>query len=432
MQQLKMLGRVSGLGLAVVMLMTGCGAAPAPGAVVAQADVARETAPNVSPDDWQALATGNTAFALDLYQAVRGESGNLFFSPYSISAALAMTYAGARGETEQQMAQTLHFTLSQERLHPAFNALDQTLQAAPTQSEEEKYPFELHIANSLWGQQGYTFRPEFLETLARSYGAGLRLVDFKRDVEAARQAINSWVSEQTKDKIKDLIPPQALTPEARLVLANAIYFKAGWRDPFEEELTANGPFTLVDGSQVPVPMMKWGKAESVRYVQGEGYQAVELPYQGDKTSMVLIVPDAGTWAVFEQGLTAKQLDDILAALDWQQVMVTMPKFRSETSLSLADTLATLGMPDAITPGQADFSGMDGTRDLAIGAVLHKAFVDVNEAGTEAAAATAIVMVATGLPAEPVLLTVDRPFIYLIRDMQTGTVLFMGRLLNPAE
>lgn len=415
----------------VLMLVTACGG-PAAGANVAQADVTREIAPNVSPDDLQSLATGNTAFALDLYQAVRGEPGNLFFSPYSISAALAMTYAGARGETEQQMAQTLHFALSQERLHPAFNALAQTLQAVPAQNEGEKYPFELHIANSLWGQQGYTFRPEFLETLARSYGAGLRLVDFKRDVEAARQAINSWVSEQTKDKIKDLIPPGTLSDDARLVLANAIYFKAGWRNPFEEELTANGPFTLVDGSQVSVPMMKWSKAESVRYAQGKGYQAVELPYQGDKTAMVLIVPDSGTWLAFESGLTARQLDDILAALDWQQVMVTMPKFRSETSLSLADTLAALGMPAAFTPGQADFSGMDGNRDLAIGAVLHKAFVDVNEAGTEAAAATAIVMVATGLPAEPVWLTVDRPFIYLIRDTQTGTILFMGRLLNPAE
>ncbi|NBD36860.1 MAG: serpin family protein [Chloroflexi bacterium] len=416
--------------LTVSVLMTGCmPSSQAVKAEVAQADVPRETTPDVSEEQMAALVEGNTAFAADLYQELRGTDGNLFFSPYSISTALAMTYAGARGETETQMAETLHFTLSQEELHPAFNALDMALEPGEDVTDEE---FILHIANSLWAEKEYDFREAFLELLARHYGAGLRLVSFKTAPEDARQAINEWVSDQTEEKIQDLIPKGGVTDLTRLVLANAIYFNAKWTHPFPKENTQDGAFTLLDGSEVEAPMMAWNKPQMIPHAQGANYQAIELPYRGGEASMVIIVPDAGEFEAFEQGLSGEQLESILSEMETRGVALTMPKFEYKSSFSLADTLAEMGMPDAMDEERADFSGMDGTRRLLITDVFHKAFVAVDEEGTEAAAATAVVVGIESMPVTDVELTVDRPFIYLIRDTRTGSVLFLGRVMHPAD
>jgi len=415
------------LTLALLLILTACvpGLGTGSGKVeVAQSQAERIAAPDVPATDMDALSAGDAAFAVDLYHAVKGEEENLFFSPYSISTALAMTYAGAREETARQMAETLHFTLPAERLHPACNAL--ALELAGGED------FVLNVVNSLWGQQGYTFLPEFLDLLAENYGAGLRLLDFATATESARVTINDWVSEQTEDKINDLIPQGGVTPDTRLVLVNAIYFNADWLYPFDKDKTHDAPFVLLDGENVSVPMMDWETPERVPYTRGEGYQAVELPYVGGKTSLVLIAPDEGEFAAYEEAFTAEHLTSLLDDLSTESVALTMPKFSYDQNLSLADTLAAMGMPDAMDPARADFSGMDGTRSLYIGNVFHKAFVAVDEAGTEAAAATAVVVQETAISIDDTIeLTVDRPFIFLIRDTGNGALLFLGRVENPA-
>jgi serpin B len=404
-------------------IVAGCAQSRAQAQVV-QSKVQRETAPNVVPADLDELVAGNSAFAFDLYQALREEDGNLFYSPYSISVALAMTYAGARNETERQMAETLHYTLAQDRLHPAFNALD--LELAGRGGDD----FKLHIANALWGQTGYSFLAEFLDALAENYGAGLRLLDFESAPEPSRETINDWVSEQTEDRIQDLIPQGGITRDTRLVLANAIYFDADWMYPFAESRTHDATFHTLDGGQVTVPMMAMTESPTLAYAQGERYQAVELPYKGGEMSMVILVPDAGQFGAFGTALDAGLVEAILDSLEPKQVALTMPKFNYDSDFKLAETLAEMGMPDAFGP--ADFSGMDGTRNLFIGDVFHKAFVSVDEAGTEAAAATAVVMQKLAMPMFDVELIVDRPFVFMIRDVETGTVLFVGRVLNPGR
>ncbi len=428
--------RVAMLVVALVMLTSaGCGPVsislpfPAPDSSVAESDKPRNLSPAASAHDLTELADGNAAFAFDLYHTLRGEGGNLFFSPYSISTALAMTYAGAAGETAGQMAATLHFTLPAESLHPALNAYALDLQARAEQATEGT-PFELSIANSLWGQQGFPFLPEFLDLLAENYGAGMRLVDYESDPEGARKAINDWVSDETREKIKDLIPQGAIDAMTRLVLANAIYFKAGWLNPFEETATAPGPFHLLDGSEVEIPMMQ--QSESYGYVIGDGYRAIELPYRNGNTSMLIILPDEGQFEAVEEQLSPAMMTDLLGRMTYGPVNLSVPKFTYESEFNLNDALIALGMTDAFDPGRADFSGMDGTRDLYISDVLHKAFVSVDEEGTEAAAATAVIMSLTSAPmGELITFTIDRPFIYMIRDQQTGTILFLGRVLDPS-
>ncbi|HEX8684721.1 MAG TPA: serpin family protein [Ardenticatenaceae bacterium] len=402
---------------------------------ITQAEAERDESPEVAGDELQTLVAGNNAFAWDVYQQLRAEEGNLFYSPYSISLALAMTYAGARGETEQQMAQTLHFDLPQEQLHPAFNALDLELSSlGQTEGEEETEGeaderFQLNIANALWGQQGYAFRPEFLDLLARNYGAGLGLLDFGSDPEAARQTINDWVSDATEEKIENLIPEGVLNGGTRLVLTNAIYFTAAWASQFEESATMDRPFHLLDGGEVSVPMM--AQTESYRYVEGEGYQAIELPYRGADVSFVAILPAEGEFEAFEAALSGEQAESILGSLAYEEVVLTMPKFTYESAFSLVEILKAMGMPAAFDA--ADFSGMDGTQSLAISEVLHKAFIAVDEEGTEAAAATAVAMTESAAmpPEDPAVMVLDRPFIYLIRDNATGTLLFIGRLTDPS-
>jgi serpin B len=402
---------------------------PAAGQVL-QSDKERVTSPDVSSDEQASLVGGNSAFAFDLYRALKGKDGNLFYSPYSISLALAMTYAGASGQTEEQMAAVLHFLLDQDNLHPAFNWLSAELAGrGEGAAGKDGEGFRLNIANAIWGQQGYEFLPAFLDVLAENYGAGMRVLDFISETEQSRLAINDWVSNQTENRIKDLIPQGVINDWTRLVLTNAIYFNAAWKYPFEKQMTGNGPFYLLDGRPTKAPMMK--QNGSFGYTEGEGYQAVELPYDGDELSMVVLLPAQGNFEAFEAGLQAGQTNDVISDLTTTRIALTMPKFEFESEFSLKDTLTGMGMPDAFSPDEADFSGMTGNRELSISDVIHKAFIAVDEAGTEAAAATAVIVGTRSMPAEPqVKVTIDRPFIFLIRDIGTGAILFVGRVMNP--
>jgi serpin B len=391
---------------------------------ISPADTAPADAREVSE-----VVAGNTAFALDLYQVLRQQEGNLFYSPHSLSLALAMTYAGARGETEAQMAEVMHYTLSQARLHPAFAALAEALASrGQGAAGREGEGFRLNVANALWGQEGYAFLDSFLEVVDRAYGAGLRRVDFVGAPEEARLTINDWVAKETEDRITDLIPQGVIDAMTRLVLTNAIYFNAAWAEPFEEGMTRDGPFYLLDGRQVSVPMMR--QTTSLGYAREQGYQVVELPYDGHQLSMVILLPDAGELEAFEASLDAPVLEASLDALSYQSVALAMPRFEFSAKFRLEETLAALGMVDAFSDA-ADFSGMTGNRELFLSAVLHQAFVSVDEAGTEAAAATAVVAKLTAAPVEPVEVTVDRPFLFLIRDLETGAVLFLGRVVDPS-
>jgi len=415
----------------IVVAMVGLVACaqPVSGEVI-RSEKQRVTSPDVNKADLTTLVAGNSAFAFDLYQALSEADGNLFYSPYSISLALVMTYAGARAETAQQMADTLHFTLANNRLHPAFNWLDIELASRGEGAEgKDEGGFRLNIVNAIWGQKDYEFLSQFLDTLAENYDAGLRPLDFAKAPEESRMTINNWVSDQTEGRIKDLIPQGLIDTWTRLVLTNAIYFNAAWQYPFKEEMTEDGPFYLLDGGEVTIPMMR--QMETFGYASGDMYQVVELPYDGRGLSMVILLPRAGKCKAFETSLDYQRMDAIIKGLEYQRVRLTMPKFEFESYFSLGETLAAMGMPDAFLWGVADFSGMTGNRDLFIGDVIHKAFVSVDEAGTEAAAATAVVMPTAGPPEEPVEVTVDRPFIFLIRDIDTGSILFIGRVVNPS-
>lgn len=399
---------------------------------VLESKAARVMDPQAPDVDVQTLSKGNQSFAFDMYHALAGKPGNLFISPYSISQALAMTYAGARGATADEMQATLHFDLPSERLHPAFNELDLRLRAAAGGGKAgESQKFQLNVANSLWGQQDYEFLPEFLDLLAMNYGAGLRLVDFANDTEGARQAINAWAERETQEKIKEVLKPGMLTSDTRLALANAIYFYGDWMYPFQADATRDEPFSLLDGRTVNVPMMRYEDFEMLNYFAGDGFQAVEMPYVGDSASMLLLVPDAGNFEPFEAGLTQAQLEQTIEAMAPVDVSLVLPKFKFEDNMLLSDPLVSLGMPLAFSGG-ADFSGMNGKGGLNIGQVIHKTFVAVDEKGTEAAAVTVVAMTesAMPMPKQPIILVVDRPFIFLIREQNTGTILFIGRMLNP--
>ena len=426
--------------LVVAGVLPACGGLPGAGAAVAEArsDAARDTSPDVGDAELGELASGNTTFAFDLYQALRAGDGNIVYSPYSISAALAMTYAGARGETEQQMADTLHFTLPQDTLHPAFNAVDLALagrsQAAGGEGDDLQ-GFQLNVANALWGQESYPFAADFLDLLALNYGAGMSLMDFQTAPDDSRQVINNWVAEQTEDRIQDLLPEGSIDSSTRLVLTNAIYFYSDWLYPFPAEGTADAPFTLLDGSEVTVPMMNQGEPEPLRYGAGEDYQAVEIPYEGNEIAMLILLPNEGQFETFEASLDAARLEAIQSDLSaGDMIILSMPRFEFATpSISLKDVFIGLGMTIPFS-GDADFSGMvEGGQNpgLAISDIFHKAFIRVDEEGTEAAAATAVVMFETAIVAdEPVVVRADRPFIFMIYDRPTGTILFMGRVLDP--
>jgi serpin B len=384
------------------------------------------------------LVAGNTDFALDLYGVLAPESdGNLLVSPYSISQAFAMTDAGAEGQTAEQMASTLHFTLDQSALPAAFQALNDDLVTRGTAdaSEYGDPARALQIANGLWGEQTFPFSPKFSQELAVYYGAPLQPADFKNDPEGVRAAINAWVADHTEGKIDEIVPEGLLTPDSRLVLANAIYFYGGWLNTFDESATADDDFHLTDGATASVPFMH--QQEEFAYADAGDFQVVDLPYQGSGFTFTVILPDEGQFDAVESGLDAATLDAALAQLSSHKVDLYLPKFEFDSSASLAQTLAAMGMTDAFDPNAADFSGMLGAgapEPLVISDVLHKAFISLDEEGTEAAAVTAVIMaVGAGAPSEeePIELRVDRPFLFLIRDSQSGAILFMGRVMDPS-
>jgi serpin B len=374
------------------------------------------------------LASGCNAFAWDLYQVLRIREGNLFVSPLSISLALAMVYAGARGETRAQMAQALHLTLDQDRLHPVFNLLDSQLSGRGKGIGSSGKVFQLSIANAIWSQEGTRFMDQFLDTLAANYGAGMRLLDFAGAPKRCRGIINAWASDHTRGRIRDLIPPGAIRRWTKLIITNAIAFYAAWSTPFDAARTMDGRFFLLDGSESTVPMMR--QSGSLAYGERKGVRAIELPYAGQELAMVILLPPAGTFEAFEAGMQAERVKAIVRGLTHQRVALIMPRFQFASGFRLTDALATMGMPAAFSE-DADFSGMTGGRDLFLADVLHKAFVAVNEEGTEAAAATAAIMVPTMTPRQtPIEFRVDHPFLFLVRDLGTGAVLFVGRVLEP--
>ena len=417
--------------LTLVILLVGAAlAACSPDLPEAKSDLERVLQPDVPADTFEALVGGNNAFALDMYQALRSADGNLFYSPYSISLALAMTYGGARGETEAQMAQVLHFDLPQEELHAAFNRLDLDLAQSGEGGDEDHQPMQLNVANAVWAQQDYPFLPEYLDLLALNYGAGMHQADFTTQAEPARQEINRWVSDQTEERIQDILAPGVLDALTRMVLVNAIYFNADWQTQFDADDTSDAPFYLLDGTDVQVEMMS--NDLRLPYRRGENYQAVELPYAGGTAAMDIILPDEGAFEAFEAELDWTGLEQMLAGMQPTDLQFEMPKFTFRSQFSLAEQLAAMGMADAFNPGAADFSGMDGTRDLYISSVFHQAFVAVDEEGTEAAAATVVVIAMSSMPVSEVQLTIDRPFFFLIRDLSSGQILFAGRVLNPTQ
>lgn len=378
------------------------------------------------------LVAGNSRFALDLYDTLRQSAeGNLFISPLSISLALAMTYTGASGDTATQMADTLGFDLDREAIGPAFRELVDDLLARGTAEDDpsgEVTARALNIANALWGEQTYPFRDDFMDNLEEDFGAGLQLVDFRNEPDAARDDINEWVEDHTEDRIQNIVPEGAITVDTRLVLANAIWFYGAWANPFEKDATEDGDFTLLDGDTITVPFMRQNKFMS--HAEGDGYQVVELPYAGSGFAFTVILPDEGEFDAVEETLDLGVLEDLVSA----DVQLSLPKFSFEFDAALADPLMALGMTDAFDGDRADFSGMvaDPTADpLFISGVLHKAFIAVDEEGTEAAAAAIVMMEgATAAESDPVEVVVDRPFIFAIRDTETGTLLFLGRVLDP--
>ena len=381
--------------------------------------------------DVEDLAADNTRFALKLYKDLNDGSGNLFFSPYSISTAMAMTWGGARGETASQMAGALEFTLKpdkeggplgRERLHIAFGELQRSLRAAGG-----KGGVEMSIANALWPQKDYPFLKSYLEMIEAEYGSASRPLDY-RSPEEARGVINRWVEGETRRKIKDLLPEGSIDSMTRMVLTNAIYFKGNWATQFNVKRTREMPFRLAAGKSRKTPMMF--QKGNFGYFQDDEVQVIEMPYKGEKVSMVVLLPrKVDGLAALEKHLAAEKLSGWLGKLRRVKVDTLFPRFKLISRFDLSGKLQNLGMKKAFS--DADFSGMDGTTKLYLSAVFHKAFVEVNEEGTEAAAATGAVVGLRSIRRGPSF-RADHPFLFLIRDKATGSILFLGRYVSPAS
>jgi serpin B len=382
-------------------------------------------APAVSDADIAAVVAGDTAFGLDLLRTTAGDE-NLMLSPYSIATALSMLYPGARGPTATEIADVLHLSVDDATLHAVRNYIDTSL-ATPPDASADGDPFTVRPANSAWGQGGYPFRDEYLAVLAEHYGTGLRLLDYAGDPDGSRSVINDWVKDATEDRIKDLIPQGAITTDTRLTLVNAIWFKASWIVPFDPELTDQGTFTLLDGTEIEVPLMH----SSVRtgYADADQFQAIRLPYAGD-AAMVVLLPKSGSPADLAAALDPEDLDIV-----WRdhQVQVTLPSFAFEAELGLKSALQALGMRTAFeapVDGGADLTAITSIRELFVSDAFHKTFISLDEEGTEAAAATALVVGLTSL-LSPATFTADRPFLFWIEQSSTGEILFLGQVTNPA-
>lgn len=371
------------------------------------------------------IARDNTLFALDLYNQLKMTDGNLFFSPFSIFTALAMTWAGARENTAVQMAETLHFTEKPAQFHRAIGDLISQLNAVQKETD-----VELSIANAIWAQKGYQFLDEFFRIVQQSYQADLKQVDFSSAAESARQAINAWVGQQTNEKIKDLLPPKVLNALTRLVLVNAIYFKGFWDNQFKSRDTREMEFWLLTEVAVKVPMMH--QEHQFGYWENDWLQIMEMPYKEESLSLIVLLPKEKTGITdLEQKLNFENMMAWQSRLRKRKVIVFFPKFKIESEFSLGQTLALMGMPDAFDHELADFSAMVGQKELYISAVIHKAFLEVNEEGSEAAAATGVVVGVTSIAPSPPIFKADHPFVFFIRDNKSQSILFLGRVLNPA-
>lgn len=371
------------------------------------------------------IARDNTLFALDLYNQLKMTDGNLFFSPFSIFTALAMTWAGARENTAVQMAETLHFTEKPAQFHRAIGDLISQLNAVQKETD-----VELSIANAIWAQKGYQFLDEFFRIVQQSYQADLKQVDFSSAAESARQAINAWVEQQTNEKIKDLLPPKVLNALTRLVLVNAIYFKGFWDNQFKSRDTREMEFWLLTEVAVKVPMMH--QEHQFGYWENDWLQIMEMPYKEESLSLIVLLPKEKTGITdLEQKLNFENMMAWQSRLRKRKVIVFFPKFKIESQFSLGQTLALMGMPDAFDPELADFSAMVGQKELYISAVIHKAFLEVNEEGSEAAAATGVVVSVTSIAPSPPIFKADHPFVFFIRYNKSQSILFLGRVLNPA-
>jgi serpin B len=375
------------------------------------------------------VAKDNNSFAIDLYRNLREKEGNLFFSPTSISTALAMTYGGAREKTAEEMAKTLHFSLTGKDLHPACASLIAELNGAGTSPDKRGY--QLNVANALWGMKGYGFNQEFVDLCKDHYEAGLQEVDFA-DSEKARKTINDWIEEKTQKKIQDMIKSGVLSGDTRLVLTNAIYFKGDWALQFDKQRTKDDDFH-VGGKTVKVPMMH-NKLDA-KIFEDASLQALNLPYKGKELSMIVILPKKKDGlADLEKTLSLEKITEwVDKAHQQDDVNVWLPKFKMTTDIPLAAELQKLGMKAAFNSGGADFSGIPekAAKSIFLGAVLHKAFVEVNEEGTEAAASTVVELKKSS---EPIVTNfrADHPFLFLIRDNRNSSILFMGRVTNPLQ
>ena len=381
-----------------------------------------------SDADAAQAAAAIAAFGFDYYRAALTSGGNAVVSPASIVLALSMAQAGARGETASQMNAVLH-SAADAGSGNGINSLDQALTGLSGTFKDRgntDRQVTLRIANAPFAQRDLQLEQPFLDTLASRYGAGLRLVDFKGDPNGTCSLINGWVSDQTEGRITRLV--DSLDPLTRLVLVNAIYLKAPWLEPFDETGTKDAPFTRADTTRVSVPTMTAYLTEA-RYASGTGWQAVELPYVGPALAMTIVVPD--DLAAFERGLNATSFAQITAALSGAHVDLTLPRFEIESKSDLSAKLARMGMPLAFDPNSADFSGITTQEPLYISKVIHQADISVDEKGTEASAATAVVMTAGAMPGGPVTVHVDRPFIFALRDTRTGAILFLGRVVDPS-
>lgn len=407
-----------------------CGADGAHGFAFVRSPLLRRTADSA---DAELGAAAVNAFGADIYGAVAaGGAHNIVFSPASIMLAMAMTSAGARGTTSLEMYDVLHARATGAAgLHSAMNSLSAQMaeRNRRVRIDDRFADVSLNVANSLWGQKGVEWNAEFLDLLATEYGAGMRTVDYAMRPEEARSAINGWVADETKDRIRQLIEPGVLTSDSRLTLVNAIYMKAPWIYRFDESATRVRRFRTFDGADVSVPFME--NTESFGYASGDAWTAVELPYAGGELSMLVVLPDDGALPTVEARLGHGLFDEVSAALEPTFVNLSMPRFELESRLDLKDTLRSLGMQTAFQADSADFTGMTVDEKLFINFVVHQANISVDENGTEAAAATATGMAGTSAPTDVVEMRLDRPFVYAVRDVLTGAVLFLGRVGDPS-
>jgi serpin B len=399
------------------------------GGIIAQSSLARDMNPQSSDADMSAAVQGNTEFALKAFPLLDTNGNtNVVFSPYSITQALAMVAPGARGTTLTGIEKALSFSLTQDRQNRAFNRLDLLLASKATgkvQSNGDQSP-QLSLVNAVWSQQSFTILPAYLDTLAVNYGAGLHLVDFVNASEPARATINSWVAGSTNNRIPELMSQGSVGSDTRLVLTNAVWFKANWATKFDPSHTTARSFFSRSNVSSSVPFMR--KSVSVPYASASGYKAVDLPYVDNDLSMLLIMPDLGTFDAFSSAFTPTVLDSVVAQLTTTALDLAMPKFTFSTAPDMTATLKALGMTDAFEANKADLSGIDGARDLVITSVAHQAFINVDESGTEAAGATAVIIGITAAPVAPVSLTMDHPFLFMIRERQTGLILFIGKVV----